>query len=162
MLLLCDFWCIDWLDLLRVEIITTATSWLALHKVVLSYHTLAHSTSWSSLLRTENSPVCIHYSGELTCVNRTSVHQVKLGVCSAFTTCILGLIGSRSCCLLRCAYFFRWANTLIHSQVVLVDMQRYALNVWLSICVRTRAISDILWCDNRLLRHGSVMLLLRS
>lgn len=142
-----------------LEIVAAAPSWLPLHEVILSSHALAHGAPCCGLFRTENhsAPVCVDDSWELPSVECAAVDQVKLGASRAFPALVLGLRHVRGCRLLRCCRLLLGrADTLVHDQIVLIDVQRYALHVR-----RDRATSDVssVLCG-RLLGHYGVVLLL--
>ena len=115
-----------------VEVVTAATCRLTLHKVVLCRHALTDRASRRGLLRAKNNPgtISIDDCWELASIKGSSVNKVELGASRAFTTLVLGVGSVRWSRLFgSCGLFLRRTDTLIHHQIVLIDMQRYALDV---------------------------------
>lgn len=127
--------------LLRVlEVVAAATCRLttALHEVILSGHALAHSAARRGLLRTQNDASSVgDHSRELPgVVERATIDQIEFGAVRAFAALVLRVGGS---CLLggHIGLLFGRTDALVHGQVVgcgplMIDMQRYALDIWWS------------------------------
>ena len=142
-----------------LEIVAAASRRLPFHEVILSGHALAHCAPRCRLFWAKNhpGPVRVHDSRELPSVECASIYQVKLGAGRGFAALVLGLCHIRWSRLLSgCRLLLGRADTLVHDQIVLIDVQRYALHVR-----RNRTTAHVCCIlSGRLLGHNGVVLLL--
>ena len=116
-----------------LEVIAATTCWLILHEVILSSHALAHRATRRGLLWTQDDTRSIVHDGrKLSCVIEcASIDQIELRAGRALPALVLSLCRIRwSCLLAYVGRLLRRTDALIHGQIILINVQRYALYVW--------------------------------